>query len=321
MPRSLSSVPRFVPPMAATVVTELPEGPGWLYEVKLDGYRALLIKHEGKVRLRSRREKPLSYPEVDAAAEQLKADSVVLDGEIVAVDHQGRPSFQALQHRGAHPRHAVVFYAFDVLYFNGDDLTGLPLEQRRAYLPRVVKGSGVLISQELPGTAAQVVAAVQQLGLEGVIAKRRDSRYDAQHSGTWVKLKLDKQQEFVVGGYRPGTHGVDALLVGYYEGRVLKFAGKVRAGFTPHIRREVFARLVPLHQAKCPFADLPSGRTSRWGAGVTVEEMAEMQWVAPTLVAQVRFVEWTAEGHLRHAAFLGLRSDKKAREVVRETQA
>jgi bifunctional non-homologous end joining protein LigD len=305
--------------MTATVVTTLPEGPGWLYEVKLDGYRALLIKHEGNVRVRSRREKPLAYPEVDAAAAQVNADSVVLDGEIVAVDQQGRPSFQALQHRGAHPRHAVVFYAFDVLHFNGEDLTGLPLDKRRAYLPGIVKGSGLLISQELPGSAAQVVAAVQQLGLEGVIAKRRDSRYDAQRSGAWVKLKLDKQQEFVVGGYRPGTHGVDALLAGYYEGKVLKFAGKVRAGFTPHIRREVFARLVPLHHTKCPFADLPSSRTSHWGAGVTPEEMTEMQWVTPTLVAQIRFVEWTAEGHLRHAAFLGLRTDKKPRSVVRET--
>ena len=319
MPRLPPSLPGFIEPMTATVVTALPEGPDWLYELKLDGYRALLIKHEGKVRVRSRRDKPLAYPEVDAAAAQLKPESVVLDGEVVAVDLHGRPSFQALQHRGAHPRHVIAFYAFDVLHLNGEDLTRLPLERRRAYLPRVVKGSGLLISQELPGTAAHVIAAVQQLGMEGVIAKRRDSRYDAQRSGAWVKLKLDKQQEFVVGGYRPGTYGVDALLVGYYERQVLRFAGKVRAGFTPHIRREVFAQLQPLHQARCPFGDLPHVRTSRWGAGVTAEEMGEMQWVTPTLVAQIRFVEWTAEGHLRHAAFLGLRRDKGARDVARET--
>ena len=319
MPRLRPPVPGFVPPMTATVVTALPEGPEWIYEVKLDGYRALLIKHEGTVRVRSRRDKPLAYPEIDAAAARLKADSVVLDGELVAVDQHGCPSFQALQHRGAHPRHAIVFYAFDVLHFNGEDLTRLPFEKRRTYLPRIVRGSGVLISQELPGSAAQVVAAVRQLGLEGVIAKRRDSRYDAQRSGAWVKLKLDKQQEFVVGGYRPGTHGVDALLAGYYERKVLKFAGKVRAGFTPHVRREVFAQLVPLHQAECPFADLPNSRTSHWGAGVTAEEMADMQWVRPALIAQIRFVEWTADGHLRHAAFLGLRGDKRAEEVARET--
>jgi bifunctional non-homologous end joining protein LigD len=306
--------------MTAKVVTTLPEGPEWMYEVKLDGYRALLLKHDARVRMLSRREKPLSYPEVEAAASELKAKSVVLDGEIVAVDRHGCPSFQALQHRGAHPQHAVVFYAFDVLHLNGEDLTRQPLEARRAQLPKIVKGSAVLVSQALPGTAQQVIAAVQQLGLEGVIAKRKDSRYEAaQRSGAWVKLKLDKQQEFVVGGYRPGTHGVDALLVGYYEGKALKFAGKVRAGFTPHVRRDVVQQLKPLHQATCPFSDLPNSKTSHWGAGVTAEEMDEMQWLKPQLVAQIRFVEWTADGHLRHAAFLGVRTDKAARAVIRET--
>ena len=319
MPRSRSSVPHFVAPMTAKVVAALPEGPEWMYEVKLDGYRALLLKHDGRVRILSRREKPLFYSEVEEAASQLNAKSVVLDGEIVAVDRHGRPSFQALQHRGAHPQHAVVFYAFDVLHLNGEDLTRLPLDARRSHLPEIVEGSAVLVSQELPGTAEQVIAAVQQLGLEGVIAKRKDSRYEAaQRSGAWVKLKLDKQQEFVVGGYRPGAHGVDALLVGYYGGKVLKFAGKVRAGFTPHLRRDVFRQLKLLHQATCPFSDLPNSKTSRWGAGVTAEEMDEMQWLTPKLVAQIRFVEWTAEGHLRHAAFLGVRTDKAARTVTRE---
>jgi bifunctional non-homologous end joining protein LigD len=320
MPRLRPSLPEFVEPMTAKVVTALPEGSAWIYEVKLDGYRALLLKHDSRVRILSRNRKPLSYPEVEAAGRQLKAGSVVLDGEIVAVDRQGRPSFQALQHRSAHPRHAIVFYTFDVLHLDGEDLTGLPLRERRAHLPGIVKGSAVLVSQELPGTAEQVIAAVQQLGLEGVIAKRKDSRYEAaQRSGAWVKLKLDKQQEFVIGGYRPGTHGVDALLVGYYDGQALKFAGKVRAGFTPQVRRDVFAQLKPMHQATCPFSDLPNSRTSHWGAGVTAEEMADMQWLKPRLVAQIRFVEWTADGHLRHAAFLGLRRDKAACEVTRET--
>jgi bifunctional non-homologous end joining protein LigD len=305
--------------MTAKVVTMLPEGPEWMYEVKLDGYRALLMKHDGHVRIRSRNEKPLSYPQVEAAGGRLKAESVVLDGEIVAVDENGRPSFQALQHRGAHPQHVVVFYAFDVLHLNGEDLTRLPLMDRRAHLPKVVQHSGVLISQALPGTAKQVIEAVQRLGLEGVIAKRKDSIYQAQRSGAWVKLKLDRQQEFVVGGYRPGTHGVDALLVGYYDGQALTFAGKVRAGFTPHVRREVFEQLKGMHASKCPFADLPNPRSSHWGAGVTAEEMDEMQWLRPKLVAQIRFVEWTADGHLRHAAFLGLRADKAARDVRRES--
>ena len=239
--------------MTATLVQALPEGPEWMYEVKLDGYRALILKSGGRVQIRSRNDKNLSgaYPGVDAAASRLNIDSVVLDGEIVALDAKGRPSFQALQHRAAHPRHSVVYYAFDVPQLNGVDLTRLPLDQRKAQLPGIVKESGLRISQELPGTAQQVIAAVQRLGLEGVIAKRRDSRYDAgMRRGAWVKLKLDKQQEFVIGGYRPGSHGVDALIVGYYEDKHLRYAGKVRAGFTPHIRREVFEALKPLLSAE-----------------------------------------------------------------------
>lgn len=167
---------------------------------------------------------------------------------------------------------------------------------------------------------AQITEAVRGLGLEGIIAKRRDSVYDAGgRSDAWQKLKLNRQQEFVVGGYRPGPHGVDALLVGYYERRALRFAGKVRAGFTPHVRREVATALKPLHASQCPFVDLPNTKTDRWGGGVTAEQMAEMQWVKPVLVAQIQFVEWTAEGRLRHAAFLGLRVDKQAKAVQRET--
>jgi bifunctional non-homologous end joining protein LigD len=274
------------------------------------------------VQIRSRNEKDLTaaYPGVAAAGRRLSARTAVVDGEVVAVDANGRPSFQALQHRSAHSGHIVTFYAFDLLHLDGRDLKDEPLSERRARLPKVLGKSGVLLSQELPGTAAQVTEAVSRLGLEGVVAKRRGSRYDAgQRSGAWVKLKLDKQQEFVVGGYRPGPHGVDALLVGYYNGRDLRFAGKVRAGFTPHLRREVFAALPPLHVERCPFVDLPNHRASRWGAGITAEQMQEMRWLKPKIVAQIRFVEWTADGHLRHAAFLGLRSDKRAMAVHRET--
>ena len=307
--------------MAAAVVDRLPEGDDWLYEVKFDGYRALLIKRGDRVEIRSRNEKDLTatYPAVAAAARRLAADTAVIDGEIVAVDAAGRPSFQALQHRSAHPEHAIVFYAFDLLHLDGEDLSSMPLEERRKKLPPVLDESGILLSIELPGTSRQVIDAVRSLGLEGVIAKRRASRYTpGERSAAWVKLKLDRQQEFVVGGYRPGPHGVDALLVGYHEGRDLLFAGKVRAGFTPHLRREVFERLGPLQASRCPFADLPNSKTSHWGGGVTAEQMREMRWVKPVLVAQIRFVEWTADGHLRHAAFLGVRADKKARAVVRE---
>jgi DNA ligase D-like protein (predicted ligase) len=308
--------------MAARVVDKLPEGAGWTYEVKFDGYRALLMKDDERAHIRSRNDKDLThaYPSVAAAGRRLHAKQAVVDGEIVAVDANGRPSFQALQHRAAHPGHAIVFYAFDLLHLNGADLTGEPLRERRAKLAGVLDDSGILLSVELPGTTQQVIEAVTSLGLEGVIAKRTTSRYTPGERNTaWVKLKLDRQQEFVIGGYRPGPHGVDALLVGYHEGGALRFAGKVRAGFTPHVRREVFALLEPLELNRCPFVDLPNSKTSHWGGGVTSEQMSEMRWVKPTMLAQIRFVEWTADGHLRHAAFLGLRADKAARDIRRET--
>ena len=311
--------------MAAQVVKRLPEGDDWIYELKFDGYRALIIKDKQRVELRSRKNKDLTgmYPGIAAAGLRLNADQAVVDGEIVALDAQGSPSFQALQHRGSHPGHQIVFYAFDLLHLDGTDLTGQPLLKRRARLPRVLDGSGLLPSQELPGTAAAIVEAVRGLGLEGVVAKRKDSLYEpGERSDAWQKLKLENQQEFVIGGYRPaGSNGIDALLVGYYDDSGLRFAGKVRAGFVPHLRREVFKALKPHHVDECPFVDLPQSKSSRWGGGVTADEMREMQWVKPELVAQIRFVEWTAEGRLRHAAFLGLRSDKSAREVRRERPA
>lgn len=307
--------------MTARLVQALPEGDDWLYEVKLDGYRAMVRKHGTQVQIRSRNDNDLTatYPGVRSAALALAAESILLDGEIVAVNADGRPSFQALQNRGSHRGHTIVFYAFDLLHLNGKDLTRVPLAQRKARLESAVQGTGLLVSSALPGTRAQVIEAVQRLGLEGVVAKRKDSIYNAElRADAWVKLKLDRQQEFVVGGYRPGAHGVDALVVGYYEAGVLRFAGKVRAGFTPHSRRDVFALLARLHVQACPFADLPSTRASRWGGGITADQMEEMQWVAPRLVAQIRFVEWTTDGHLRHASFLGMREDKAAADVHRE---
>ena len=307
--------------MMAKLTDKLPDGEQWAYEVKWDGYRALLLKSGERVRLLSRKENDLTatYPTIEAAGRKLAAQTAILDGEIVALDPKGKPSFQALQHRSAHRNHAIVFYAFDLLHFNGEDLTSRPLVERRKRLPSIVKGTGILLSDPLPGTPQQVIEAVSRIGLEGIVAKRKDSRYQSgERSGAWVKLKLDKQQEFAIGGYRPGPHGIDALLVGYYEGKELRFGGKVRAGFTPHLRREVFESLKSLEVTTCPFVDLPNSKASHWGGGVTAEQMAEMTWVKPKLVAQIRFVEWTNDGHLRHAAFLGLRSDKRASEVRRE---
>jgi bifunctional non-homologous end joining protein LigD len=309
--------------MAAMAVKTLPEGSEWLYEAKLDGYRALLLKEATQIQILSRNEKDLTgmYPAVRAAARRLKADQAVIDGEIVALSEEGRPSFQALQHRGSHPHHRIVFYAFDVLHLDGRDLMDEPLVQRRARLPQLIaEDASLRLSRELPGSVGDIVRALREAGVEGVIAKRRDSLYQpGARSSDWLKLKLERVQEFVIGGYRPeGANGLDALLVGYYAGRELQFAGKVRAGLVPYVRRELLAKLGALRVAECPFANLPDESSGRWGGGITAENMHEMCWTRPETVAQIRFTEWTAEHRLRHAAFLGLRLDKSAGEVRRE---
>jgi bifunctional non-homologous end joining protein LigD len=313
--------PAFVAPMAALQVESLPEGPEWSYELKLDGYRALIIKDGDSIAIRSRNDKDLMqmYPAAVAAAKRLQIEQVVVDGEIVAVDKQGRPSFQALQHRGSHPDHTIVFYAFDLLHLNGEDTRALPLRQRRAKLSSVVKKSGLLLSVELPGSVADIVSTVRTMGLEGVVAKRKDSPYEAgERSRNWQKLKLESQQEFVIGGYRPTGDSVDALLVGYFDNKKLKFAAKVRAGLVPHLRRELAKKLQKMSMYACPFVDLPTEGSSRWGGGVSEEDMKQIVWTKLELVAQVQFVEWTAEGRLRHSKFLGLRTDKDPAEVHRE---
>jgi bifunctional non-homologous end joining protein LigD len=309
--------------MAARAVEVLPEGADWLYEPKFDGYRALLIKDGKLVRILSRNEKDLTrmYPRVAAAGLRLNAQQAVIDGEIVALTQDGRPSFQALQHRSSHPSHQLAFYAFDLLQVEGRDVTGEGLMKRRARLPKIV-GENVTIrlSLDLPGSVADIVRALKAAGIEGVVAKRKDSLYrPGERSSDWLKLKLEHQQEFAIGGYRAdGSAGLDALLVGYYEDGSLRFAGKVRAGFTPHVRRDLLKKLKQLTTARCPFANLPDEGSGRWGGGITADQMSAMQWTKPELVAQIRFTEWTAEDRLRHAAFLGLRLDKSAREVKRE---
>ena len=177
----------------------------------------------------------------------------------------------------------------------------------------------MVFSAELPGSADDVIQAVADVGLEGVVAKRRDSRYESgKRSGAWQKFKLQQRQEFVIGGYKPENTNFQSIVVGYYEDKKLRFAARVRAGFTAAQRAALFELLYPLKAEKCPFADLPSGKTGHWGEGVTAEDMKVLKWVKPTLVAEIAFTEWTRDGHLRHSAFVGLRQDKDARSVVRE---
>jgi bifunctional non-homologous end joining protein LigD len=314
---------RALSPMMAVSAGVLPTGPDWSYEVKWDGYRAQAVKNGSTISLASRNLRNITkqYPAVVRAIAGVSANAVVLDGEIVAVDADGRPSFQALHHASLDGL-SIVYYAFDLLHFNGRDLTRLPLDERRAALRMVIADTGVLLSDALPGTPAQIATAVRRLGLEGVIAKRRRSAYaTGRRSDAWVKVRFARRQEFVVGGFKPVRDTFDSLVVGYYDGATLKSVGKVRSGFTPHARQELFARLAPLQTPRCPFANLPSEGSGHWGQGITAEEMVLLRWVRPRLVVEVSFTEWTRDGSLRHAAFVARRDDKAARDVTRDASS
>ncbi len=232
-------------PMLATSASELPRGDAWTYEVKWDGYRAVAVKSAHGVQLISRNQKNLTndYPAIARAVAALPVREATLDGEIVAVDANGHPSFQALQHRGASGL-PVVYYAFDLLELEGESLLRKPLDERRRRLKTVVRDSHVLLSDVLPGSPQHIEREIRKLRLEGVIAKRRDSVYrPGERSHAWVKVKFSPRQDLVIGGYRPSAANFDSLLVGYFDKRKLYFAGKVRAGFTPHTRAEVMRRI------------------------------------------------------------------------------
>jgi DNA ligase D-like protein (predicted ligase) len=309
-------------PMLAVAGDSIPTGPHWTYEVKWDGYRSLAIKTGGKVRLLSRNLKNLtdSYPGIVTAVLRLKSSDVVVDGEIVALDAQGRPSFQALQHRRTADL-ALVYYAFDVLRLDGQPLINERLEERRRRLETLLQPPipPILISEPLPGAPSDIEREIRRLGLEGIVAKRRDSTYrPGERSDAWVKVKFSPRQEFVIGGYKAAGANFDSILVGYYNDRQLYFAGKVRAGFTPHLRNEVFRQIGNQHPRRCPFANLPNSTgKGHWGEGITEADMTTLKWVKPTIVVEVAFVEWSVDGLLRHSHFIGIRTDKSASQVHR----
>jgi bifunctional non-homologous end joining protein LigD len=307
--------------MLAASASALPRGRNWTYEVKWDGYRALAVKRASGVHLISRNQKDLTrdYPDVAKAVSSLAVRDVVLDGEIVALDPEGRPSFQALQHRRTSAL-ALVYYAFDLLEVDGDSLLRKTLDERRRRLKTVLRNSQVLLSDVLPGSPEHIEREIRKLRLEGIVAKKADSRYvPGDRTDAWVKVKFSPRQEFVIGGYKPSASNFDSLLVGYFDKRKLLFAGRVRAGFTPHMRAEVMRRIADHPITRCPFVNLPNSTgKSHWGEGITAEDMKTLRWVKPTVVADIGFVEWTAEGLLRHSTFVGLRDDKRPSAVRRE---
>jgi DNA ligase D-like protein (predicted ligase) len=311
----------FIEPMECLAVAKLPDGPEWVYEIKMDGYRALAINSNGKRSLYSRKRKSFhrQYLHIFEALRELPQDTVV-DGEIVALDDAGRPNFNLLQHFRAEASR-ICYFVFDLLVYQGRDLTQLPLIERREILRTKLQFQSPLIriAQYFETTAETMLQSAREQGLEGVVAKRKDSRYEAgKRSGSWAKFRQNAGQELVIGGYIPGAHGLDSIIVGYYKESELIYVARVRNGFVPETRRQVFTKLRPLVVSDCPFANLPETEKGRWGTGLTAEDMKKCIWVRPELVAQIEFLEWTRSDHLRHSKFVGLREDKGARTAIRE---
>jgi bifunctional non-homologous end joining protein LigD len=300
----------------------LPDNPTrWAYELKLDGYRAIAFKKGGKVHLRSRNDNDFRsrYASVVRGLTKLPDDTVI-DGEVVALDEAGRPSFNALQNHDA--AGGILYFVFDVMVLNGRDVMGESLQARRQQLERQIVpnlAEPVRYAGELKAPLRDLIHSAKAQGLEGLVAKRRDSRYEpGRRSGAWLKMRINRGEEFVIGGYTLGTKTFDALIFGYYDGDRLIYVARTRNGFTPALRAQLMRKLRPLEIEECPFANLPEARSGRWGQGLTKAKMADCRWLKPLLVGQFEFLEWTPDNHLRHAKFVALREDKKAREVVRE---
>lgn len=307
--------------MECLPVAKVPEGSHWTYELKLDGYRLEAVKSEGRVTLYSKRANDLTK-RFDYIAEALRSlpDETVIDGELVALDEQGRPSFNLLQNYRSAASH-IIYYAFDILFHQGESIMQLPLSKRRATLASlIVSSDNVGLSQISDTTADQMLRFVRSYGLEGIVAKRADSVYQpGKRTKYWTKTRINMAQEFVIGGYIPSNLGVDSVVVGFYKGKDLYYAARVRAGLVPATRRQVLESIKHLKTSRCPFVNLPEKEPGRWGQGFTAEKMKEAVWIKPEAVAQVEFLEWTDAHHLRHTKFVGLRDDKDPSKVVRET--
>jgi bifunctional non-homologous end joining protein LigD len=315
-----AEMPLTLEPMLATLGTAVPSGSDWLYEVKWDGYRALCFVERGKVRMVSRRGTNLDKQfaaVASALAQSIKADTAIIDGEVVALDDNGNPSFQHLQNLtgfGTKPALKGMatpnlnFFAFDLLYLNGYDLRKAALIDRRQLLVSILLPSDVVrYSEHFIGKGDELLKAVRAKGLEGIIAKQAQSRYESKRSASWIKIKVTCQQDFVVCGYILGEREpFGSLVLGYFKDKKLVYAGNVGSGFTQQSLKAVFEKIKPLIAKKPVLSDVP-------------REIGDVTWIKPELVCAVKFTSWTKDDRLRAPVFLGLQTEVAPEEVVRET--
>lgn len=312
-----AELPSTLSAMLATAVTKPPEGSQWVYEVKWDGVRALCSVHNGRLEISSRAGNRCEqqYPELATLPSQVNAKTAVLDGEICVLDENGRGSFSLIQPRisanqGAVPQLArespATLFLFDLLYADGYDLRGASLDDRKRVLSALVKpGNQIRISETFETGGEQMFEAATRMGLEGIVAKDRRSKYEAGRSSRWQKLKVLEEQEFLICGFTKGERDYfGALILGAYDKGVLKHVGQVGTGFDAKKMKAIFIRLEPLIAKTSPFPDKPRIKSS--------------VWVQPQVGCQIRFLEWTPDKHLRAPVFVSLRDDKPAQDVVLE---
>jgi len=313
-----AKLPAILAPQLATLAARPPADPrGWVYEIKYDGYRLLARIDGSSVRLMTRNGNDWTHKlsKLAEAVAALEIPSGWVDGEIVVMNEHGVPNFGALQNAFDHASTArIVYYVFDLPYFDGLDLRQLPLTQRREALCALVTRNPqetIRFSDAFEEAPQHLLESARLIGLEGVIGKRMDSAYVHGRSPAWIKLKTQLRQEFVIGGYtepKGSRAGLGALMLGVHDAKgVLQYAGNVGTGFNDKVLKDLKARLQKIHAERSPFAKLPAG--------------VKGQWVRPQLLAEVAFGEWTHGGNIRHSVFQGLRTDKPATNILREKPA
>ena len=317
-----SAMPTTITPMLASLAETPPLGGDWVYEIKWDGVRALAFVENGAVRFVGRKGTPIDrqYPELSVLPHSLRAQSAILDGEIAAINETGRPSFERLQPRimASDPNaiaalarsRPVTFFAFDLLYLNGEDLRGVALEDRKRTLSEVLTPSAIVaVSEHFTTDPKSLLDVARTQGFEGIVAKRLSSRYQPTRSKDWVKVKINHEQDFVLCGYTKGERDYfGALLLGVYDQGQLKYAGNVGTGFDRKLMELIHSKLKPLE-------------TSEPQVKIVPKLPQPVTWTRPELVATVKYLEWTSEGRLRAPVFVGLRNDIDPRECVREGAA